>query len=415
MMSQAFYTGLSGVQNSSIGIDVVSNNISNISTVGYKGYTTEFASMFGDAISTSASRNETIGAGVQVQTTSMVSDQGTIALSDRNTDLAILGNGWFGVQSSGNPVYTRDGSFVFDSNSDLVTSDGFYVLGTVAGNISKDNVLTSQIDTVALSDVATQEKLRFPKVLQFPPKPTTSAQFYANLGVGKEPISVGASIVDPQNNKNALGLLFTRNAVQTPPGSIYSVKATVTSADGKTVYDTQTGTVEFDAAGGLVKSTLSTVDNNGAPVTVDLGNAFTGITSINRPFAPGSSKANGTIGGELEGYSVNKNGEVIATFTNGRQSSVGKIAVYHFRNEQGLDRISGTRFKESPNSGQAIFFQDANGKNINGTDVINFRLEGSNIGLTYGLTELIILQRSYDANSKSITTANEMIKKALDM
>ena len=415
MMSQAFYTGLSGLKNSSSGIDVVSNNIANVSTIGYRGYKAEFASMFGEALATATSPNETVGVGVKLQATSMVNDQGALALSERSTDLAILGNGWFGVQSEGDPVYTRDGSFIFDANSDLVTKDGYYVLGTVAGNISKDNVLTEQIDSLDLGDLASQKKLRFPKTLVFPPKPTTSAQFYANLGVGNEPIHVGASIVDPQNNKNSLGLVFTKNAVQTPPGAQYTVEATVTSGDGATVYDTQTGTVNFDAAGALVSSTLQQVDNNGAAVQIDLGNAFNGITAINRPYAPGSSKANGTIGGELEGYSVNKNGEVIATFTNGRQSSVGKIAVYHFRNEQGLDRMTGTRFRESVNSGKAFFFTDANGKNINGTDVVNFRLESSNIGLTYGLTELIILQRSYGANSKSITTADEMVKKALDM
>lgn len=84
-------------------------------------------------------------------------------------------------------------------------------------------------------------------------------------------------------------------------------------------------------------------------------------------------------------------------------------------NDQGLERINGSRFRESSNSGKPTFFQDASGKNIIGTDITNFKLEGSNISMEYGLTELIILQRSYDASAKSITTADQMMQKALNM
>jgi len=415
MAIQAFYTGISGIQNSSLGIDVLSNNIANINTVGYRGYTTEFASMFEDSIATGNASGGSIGSGVKVQTTSMVRDQGVLALSDRSTDLAILGEGWFGIMGDAKPLYTRDGTFTFDSNSDLVTNEGFYVLGTKGNNISADNVLTQKIDQINLTDVTAQERLRFPKTLTYPPEPSTNAKFLANLGVGYAPVTIGASVVDPQNNKNQLRLEFIKDAVQAPPGSQYSVTATTQSLDGNTIYDTQVGRVEFDAAGALTLSTLTSIDNNGTPVAIDLGNGFDGITSIDIPVVSGSSIADGTIGGDLVGYSVNKNAEVIATFTNGQQSSVGKIAIFHFTNEQGLDRVNGTKFRESSNSGVARFRQDANGNNINGTEVVNFRLENSNVALTDGLTELIVLQRSYDANSKAITTADQMIQKALNM
>lgn len=415
MMTQAFYTGISGIKNNATGIDVLTNNIANINTVGFRGYTTEFSSMFEDAVTTATVSGSSIGSGVQVQTTSMMKEQGTLALSDRSTDIAILGDGWFGVKGEDDAIYTRDGAFTFDENSDLVTVDGLHVLGTMGGNIGDGDVLTGKIDEVALGEITAQEKLRFPKTLSYPPEPTTEAKFLANLGVGYEPITVGASAVDPQNNKNHLRLEFIKNPVQNPPGSQYSVTATTQSLDGLTIYDTKTGSVEFDNAGALVTNTLTTIDNNGAQIAMDLGDGYDGITSIDIPVVSGSSIANGTIGGDLAGYSINRNAEVIATFTNGEQSSVGKIAVYHFSNEQGLNRLSGTRFEESSNSGIARFMQDANGQNINGAEVMNFQLESSNIELSYGLTELIILQRSYDANSKSITTADQMMQKALSM
>jgi len=415
-MTQAFYSGISGIKTHSVGINVVSDNLANINTVGYRGYDVEFKSLFEDMQNTASnsSVNSTVGIGAQVQTTSMMQGSGSLQLTDRSTDLAIDGDGWFGIQREGKPVYTRNGAFTFDANDDLVTEEGFHVLGTMGGNIS-DETLTSVIDEVPLGNIDTQEKLRFPKSLVYPPEPTSHASFFANLGIDPEIRTIGAPVVDPQGVKNHLRLAFEKDPSQTPPGSQWNVTATTQTLDGNTIYDTKTGRVEFNAAGGLISSTLSTIDNNGATVTMDLGSGFSGIVAINTPVTSGSSLADGTIGGDLMGYEINKNAEVIATFTNGMQSSVGKIAVYHFQNNQGLERISGTKFQESSNSGKATFFKNAKGENIIGTNISNFMLEGSNYKMEVGLTELIILQRAFDANSKSITTADEMMQKALSM
>ena len=415
MMTQAFYTGISGLRSSSTGIDVLSNNLANVSTTGYRGYNTEFASLFEDVMNTGTGNSNSVGVGVRVQATSMVTAQGSLSLSDRSTDLAIQGDGWFSITGGGDPLYTRDGSFNFDENSDLVTNDGFYVLGTMGNNIGPGDILTKTLSEINLGDVGAQEKLRFPKTLTYPPEATTEAKFLANLGTGYDPITVGASVIDSTNQRNHLRLEFIKNPVQNPPGSQYTVKATTQSLDGLTVYDTVGGNVEFDSAGALTLNTLGTINNNGTQVAMDLGNGYDGIVSIDVPVVPGSSVANGTIGGDLAGYSINRNAEVIATFTNGLQSSVGKVAIFHFQNEQGLSRANGTHFHQSFNSGKAFFRTDGNGKAVNGTNVVNFRLENANVELSAGLTDLIIYQRSFDANSKSITTADHMIQKALDM
>ena len=416
-MIQAFYTGISGLKTYSAGIDVVSDNLANVSTVGYRGYNAEFASMFENSLASANAGvvDSSIGIGTQLKSTSMIQTNGSLILSDKSTDMAIDGDGWFGVQGNSNPVYTRDGSFTFDANSDLVTVDGLHVLGTMGNNISDDGVLTSTLSEITLSDVNAQEKLRFPQSLTYPTEATTTAKFLANVGIDPDVISVGASVVDSQSNKNNLRLEFTKDPVQNPPGSQWSIVATTQSLDGTIIYDTQTGSVEFDEAGALVSHTMTTIDNNGTPVTIDLGSGYDGVVSINTPVVPGSSIANGIIGGELQGYAINANAEVIATFTNGMQSSVGKVALFHFQNDQGLERLNGSRFQESSNSGAPIFFTDENGQNIIGAEVVNFKLEGSNYGMTGGLTELIIYQRAYDANSKSITTADEMMQKALNM
>ncbi|MEA3330873.1 MAG: flagellar hook-basal body complex protein [Campylobacterota bacterium] len=416
MMTQAFYSGISGIRTHSMGIDAVSDNLANISTIGYRGYNMEFAPLFENMINSASTTtlDSSIGVGTRVQATSMINSNGSLMLTDRSTDLAIDGDGWFGVQKDNEPVYTRDGSFTFDANDDLVTVDGFHVLGTMGTNINGET-LSAVVDEIPLGNLNAQEKLRFPKSLTYPPEATSNASFYANLGVDPELRTIGAAVVDPQGVKNHLRLAFTKDPLQNPPGSQWNVTATTQTLEGDVIYDTQTGRVEFDAAGGLISSTLTSIDNNGASVAMDLGLGFSGIVAINIPVVSGSSQADGTIGGDLMGYEINENAEVIATFTNGMQSSVGKIAIFHFQNDQGLERISGSRFAEGSNSGEPIFFSDENGQNIIGSSVVNFKLEGSNYEMTSGLTELIILQRAFDANSKSIATADEMMQKALNM
>jgi flagellar hook protein FlgE len=252
--------------------------------------------------------------------------------------------------------------------------------------------------------------------LTYPVQPTTRAQFFGNIGIEPELRTMGAEVIDPSGKRNKLKLEFSMINPQTPPGTQWNVKATTQDINDDTIiYDTKNGIANFDASGALISSTLSTIDNNGAAVSIDLGGNYTGIIAVANSAITASSSTDGVIKGDLSNYEINSKGEVIASFTNGMQSSVGKIAVYHFQNDQGLDRLSGTYFTASANSGKPIFYQDANGQNIIGTDITNFKLESSNVDMTVGLTDLIILQRTYDANSKSITTADQMIQKALNM
>lgn len=415
-MTQAFYTGLSGVMLSNTAIDVLSDNIANIDTVGYRGYTTEFASLLDkNIVSTQghSSPNDEVGIGARVASIATSQEEGSFVSTDRSSDLAIRGNGWFGVSNNNQTLYTRAGDFTFDRDNNLVTKDGMFVLGTKANNIV-DNKITEVISNVPLGSVNSQEKLTFPTTLIYPPEPTTQAKLYGNLGIGDGPVTLGTSAIDTQNNRNNIKLTFTKSAVQVPPGTQWDIDAKVMSLDGLNTYDTQTASISFSENGALISSTLKSLNNNGTNVALDFGSGYAGVVA-NQSTISSTSESNGKMGGDLIGYEVDKNAEVVALFTNGMQSSVGKIAVYHFQNNQGLERMSGTTYAQSSNSGDAIFYQDANGQNIVGADIQNYKLENSNVELSSALTELIVMQRSYDANSKSITTADQMIQKALGM
>jgi flagellar hook protein FlgE len=345
----------------------------------------------------------------------MIQSSGSIMSTQSSSDLAIMGEGWFGVQSNNNTIaYTRNGAFTFDVNNDLVTMDGEYVLGTKANNISDDDVLTSVVDSVALGDAGAQETLRFPQDLTYPYEPTKSVKLSGNIGTENEIRSMGSELIDSNGETNELRVEYRQAEQQPATGALWDVVSTITSSDG-TILDTQNGTLTFDESGALVNSTLTSVNNNGTEVALDFGNNYSGVVGIANTAITASTSSDGTVRGDLLGYDVNQNGEVIATFTNGRQSSVGKIALYHFQNDQGLERLSGTQFAASSNSGDAFLYQDSEGNNINGSDLMNYSLESSNIDMTDSLTELIVLQRSYDSNSKVVTTADEMIQKALDM
>jgi flagellar hook protein FlgE len=108
-------------------------------------------------------------------------------------------------------------------------------------------------------------------------------------------------------------------------------------------------------------------------------------------------------------------GNVIAEFTNGRSAPIAKIALYHFMNDQGLEKVSSTLFSASANSGDAIFYTDANGNPILGSAIYSNRLEGSNVSMATALTELIVMQKAFDASAKSITTSDQMIQNAINM
>ncbi len=418
-MLQSIYAGISGLQSFQTGIDVVSNNIANVNTVGFRGSSTEFSNLFDmEVASSSSTTTRQLGLGTQVSSTSLDLSAGAFYQTDSTTDLAIVGDdGWFGLTGLGSDnYYTRAGNFNFEPyNSSstqtelrLTNPEGFLVTGTRANN-TNNSVLSPVVDSLDLGNVASQEPLSFPADLSFPVIPSTQADFLGNLGVEDVPQVISAPVISPKSDKNNLRLEFVQTTPQPASGISWDILATTQSADGSIIYDTQTGVATFDESGALLSSTLPPLDNDGAQVVANLGQGFTGLQSNSGPSVVSSSTVDGTLSGELTGYSVNRNGEIISTFTNGAQSVVGKVAIYHFQNDQGLEAVSGNSFRATDNSGKAIFYETNNGELLSGT------LENSNVSLDTALTELIILQRSYDAASKTIVTGDEMLKNALNM
>ena len=192
-----------------------------------------------------------------------------------------------------------------------------------------------------------------------------------------------------------------------------------------TILDTQEGVLTFDDKGALVSNTIPQLDNGGTPLTLDLGtpydpdipnSGFDGLTAMgNKDTALTDTESDGYPKGELKAYHVEPDGTVYANFTNGKSSAVAKIPVYHFINDEGLYSEGGVLFSPSANSGQPYLYTDAAGNVVQGATVYANKLENSNVSMTTALTEMIVTQKAFDANAKSITTSDQMIQRAINM
>ncbi|WP_457594542.1 flagellar hook protein FlgE [Hydrogenimonas sp.] len=429
-MNQSFYNGIAGTKSHQSGIDIWGNNIANVNTVGYKANTPEFSTIFSQAlVDGGGATSDEIGFGSQLHSTAIDMSQGTVQQSDNPLDLAIQGDGWFGVSGMNNrQFFTRSG--LFSTNAEGYITDGYgnFLLGTSANNIGtmvdpedpnkQIAVLNESVTSVNLSSPEAQGKLQLPARMYYPPEPSTVAEFKANLPVDYLPgqrYNVRAGLIAPDGTKHTLTVTFTKSAQQPALGSAWEYRAYID--DEAAPYSEVTGTLEFDEQGGLrtVPATF-TIDNYGQPVEVTLGTSrYDGLVSIAGADIATSANADGFPEGYLNGYRIDQEANIVASFNNGRLSAIGKVAVFHFQNDQGLEKAGSNIYMSSPNSGAPTFFTDEEGNTVLGAQVINNALENSNVDLTTALTELIVMQKAFDANAKSITTSDQMIQKAINM
>lgn len=247
------------------------------------------------------------------------------------------------------------------------------------------------------------------------------------------------NIIGPDGDKDIVDMTYTKVVPQTSTETVWNAAVNIYSFyetyDASKTYDTtqyyidttankvyeivdtQTGTLTFNGDGSLASNTLPTLNNGGSALSLNLGTVggYDGMVSNVNLDKSNSSSSNGTLEGFLTGYDVDTNGNIIASFSNGKSSSVAKISVYHFQNDQGLMAESSNLFSESANSGKAFFYADENGESFLGSKIYSKRLEGSNVSLATALTELIIVQKAFDASAKSITTSDELLKNAINM
>ncbi len=210
---------------------------------------------------------------------------------------------------------------------------------------------------------------------------------------------------------------------------IFDVVAGIYDDSGAIIGNESRGQVVFNQFGALTQNTLTSVPNpQGGAITINFGTP-TNTPSTNRTGAgwdgvyilPDSttdaitSSGDGSAEGFFSRYQIGEDGSIVVQFSNGKTVTVGKLALYSFINEQGLASVGGNNFMETSNSGAAMFLYDENGDLILPASFVGNRLEASNTDLSTELTNLIVMQRGFEASSKSITTSDDMLQTAIGL
>jgi len=242
-------------------------------------------------------------------------------------------------------------------------------------------------------------------------KPNTSS---TSLAFRQNYQGFTGDIIDANGDKNDLKFHFTKTKID-GDNTIWRLNLEETDKDGK-VLSTYNQKLRFDSKGGLISPNSITIDNNGIETTINLGQNFSGITALDKDNVSFAYSQDGVETGYLDSYDIQDNGNIIATFSNSKTGVLAQIPIYHFQNEHGLDSLGEGAFSETDNSGKAFLYRNPNdGKYLNKAFIKNYSLESSNVNMGKAMTQLIIIQKAYDANSKSITTSDQFLKKAIDM
>jgi flagellar hook protein FlgE len=426
----SFYTSLSGLKGAQSDLAVISNNIANVGSIGFKKSRAEF----GDLISASPLQSGTVaGQGTRLKEISQQFTQGGFQTSDRALDLAISGQGFFVTKTGAQLSYTRNGAFSLDGNRYLVDSNGAYVqvlpvdssgVLSASGISSASNL---QIPQTAGSPVATsamQLGVTVPSNADLPPNrvnysPANPYQFN-RFDSNSYNYSTSTTVYDAAGNPQQATIYYVRtslpDATTTPPNtSTWDAHLFIgdqeASSDGSTTPPAQPLQLTFDSTGALLSPTGTTSFSpvlpagSGAPIQIDLTYDASNTRQASSTFTPGALTQNGKAAGQLTNISVDGNGLVAATFSDGSTKKLGAIMIANFPNTNGLRQLGDSRWGQSGLSGEPIISQAGSGSA--GT-IQSGALEEANVDITEELVSLISAQRNFSANAKSIETANNM-------
>ena len=413
-MNRAFYNGVSGVKTQQFGIDTWGNNISNISTNGFKANIPQFAELFNDKlaqISNTGPVQSDQGFGARAHSSAISMKQGSVIQTDRKLDVAIMGDGWFGVTNGEEGVaFSRNGNFSSDKNGDLVNSEGAFLIGTLSPDL-KEGKLADISNFIPLATATEQTTMRMPDNLILESVATKNVSIEGNLGVEGVTGKYSTNIFFPNGEKGSISVRIERDEIQPERGSAWSVVAQIKDQAGETIFKSEPGAMTFGPNGGLLTYQKPKIDNGGVNINLELGQM---VTIAGNLIGKGI-EADGLPQGKLVDYHIDRDGHVVANFDNGRASAVGKIALFHFQNDQGLTKLGENLYQQSSNSGEAFFFKDALGRPAAGTELLPHSLEKANVSTAEALTQLIVMQKAFDASAKSITTGDQLLQTALKM
>jgi len=427
----AMTTAISGLSAQSTAFSNIGDNLANTQTVGFKRIGTTFDNFLSSSSSTANNSGSVMARPDYANTV-----QGTISQTDNPLDLAITGQGFFTVsQKSGDvngaatfksePQYTREGDFKLNRDGYLVNSSGHYLNGWVADS-------TGQLD---------QTKMQPLQVGQagYSPVATSTASLVANLPAtpsSTTPTVTPLSVYDSLGTQHDLQLTWSQSTSAANTWTLSIAQSGSTTALGSVDIafgatgnpSAPEGTIGSisNATGALTGSTFSTggkadvgiTANFGLgpqPITLGLGTfgGTDGVTQFaGKTYNLTNISQNGVKPGSFSSVSMKDTGDVVVNYDNGQSRVVARVPLTTFPNADALQRQDGQAFTETKESGSGRTMQaGANGAG----GLVTSSVEGSNVDIAGEFTKLIVAQRAYSANTKMVTTADELLQQTIDM
>jgi len=422
-------TGAAGLRAHSEAIDVVGDNIANVNTVGFKRSRANFQDILGRSIAGSQSM-PMAGAGSKIGNIQQMWAQGALMTTDAPTDLALSGEGFFITRGNANGAdgnfYTRAGQFSLDKDGFLQNPSGLKLQGYAAdpnGNIMA-TLGDLQINPGTVSAA-----------------PTTQMDLAVNLK-SDDPLIPIWNPLDPNGTSNHSTTATSYDSLGAAHSTtVYFVKTAVPGAwdwhamvDGAEVtggtpgvaFEGANGTITFTTNGALDTETTiaSTWNFNGATagqvIGFDFGTSITGDGGTGLDASTQFASASTTTGLSQDGYgsgsvaaiSVSEDGVVTGAFTNGQRRTLGQLAVADFASVDGLVRAGEGLWIETRESGAALVGAAGTGGRA---AIVSGALEQANVDIGKEFVDLIAFQRGFQANSKIITTADEMYQELVNI
>ncbi|MBC7977450.1 MAG: flagellar hook protein FlgE [Myxococcales bacterium] len=416
-ISNSLYIGISGLQAHGDAISVVGDNIANASTIGYKRNRASFNDMLGGEIN-----SQRLGGGVVMGGPQTQWQQGTITRTDNPLDLGISGGGLFMVKGAhggqNNDYYTRDGRFHLDNQGYVTNQQGLRLQGYAIDGRGVRSLSTGDLPL---------------GVRQSPPVATSTATMKLSLdsatvvGPAWDPANpnttsnyaTSATVYDSLGTAHHVDVYFRAQG-----GGAWEYHAMVDGSElsggaAGTPSEIATGTLQFNTDGALLSQSLtaSSVDflnaTPGQTIAFNFGDDIAsggtgrdGTTQYTGASAVNGLDIDGRSAGKLTDIKITDDGRITGVFDNGDQFQLAQLALADFANEEGLTRVGDGLFVQTPGSGEPLV--DVAGTGSRGS-VVSGSLEASNVDIGNELVTLIAYQRAFEANAKTVTTADEMM------
>jgi flagellar hook protein FlgE len=397
----SFATALTGLESNNTALNTIANNLANMNTIGYKDQTDQFSTLFYQQLNGGVNGGVQVGVGTQVATTETDFSDGGVSGTDQATDMALQGNGFFVVDDHGQQELTRAGDFVLSQSGALQTTSGASVMGYPASNGSI--TLGSGVQPIIL-----------PLGQTMTAKPTSTMNIQVNLDASS---AVGTTEPAPITLYDSLGAAHQATVTFTKTGTntwSYNIALPSGDAAGSTA---TTGTLTFDGTGNLVSPTgsISGISFTGLTDGASDMSFSWNLSSITQTAANSNEAGttqDGYGSGSYQDFSVDGNGVVQANFSNGQKQIVGQIAVATVANMQGLQATNNTAYLVTTASGPAMIGTPGTAGRATVEDKA---LESSNVDVSTEFSALIVAQRAFEANSKSVTTFDQATQEAINM